>query len=45
MRCKLGHDPSQNLIIVCQDVAICKILQAETTLGMILERRKSNISR
>ena len=45
MWCQLGYDPSQNLIRTCQAVVICKILQAETTLGMTLERRKLNISR
>ena len=39
MWCKLGHEPSQTLIIIFQAVAICKILYVETTLGMTLERK------
>ena len=36
---------SQNLIRICQAVAIFKILQVESTLCLTLERRKFNVLR
>ena len=45
MWCKLGHNPYQNLIRICQAVAIGKVLKVEFTVGMTIERRKFNILR